>query len=133
MISPSYVKLCKGQIKAYFWFFENSAKGRNVSPRTQLFPFIDLHIVFTSPSRGYICIAVCLWVCVSVFVCVCVSVSEQNTSQRDALIWTRFSLNGCLPHWLEPYWDCWPRVTGQGQSDVISIFFLHNSLFTSLL
>ena len=47
-------------------------------------------------------------------------------------IWTRFSLIGCLLHWLEPYWNGWPWVKGQGHSDVISIF-LHDSLLTSLL
>ena len=35
---------------------------------------------------------------------------------------TRFSLNGCLTHWFEPYWNRWPWVKGQGHSDVIPIF-----------
>ena len=69
---------------------------------------------------------VCVSVCVSDFAC------EQNSSRTDAPIWTQFSLNGCLPHWLKPYWNWWPWVEGQGHSDVIPIF-LHNSLLTSLL
>ena len=36
------------------------------------------------------------------FVCVCASISEQNFSWTDAPIWMRFSLNGCLLHWLRP-------------------------------
>ena len=46
------------------------------------------------------------FVCVSVCLCVCLCVRnscEQNSSRTDAPIWTWFSLNGCLPHWLEPY------------------------------
>ena len=41
---------------------------------------------------------------VCVFVCVSVRLScDQNSSQTDEPIRTRFSLNGCLLHWLEPY------------------------------
>ena len=40
--------------------------------------------------------------CLSVCMCVWIS-CEQNSSRTDAPIWTRFSLNGCLPHWLKPY------------------------------
>ena len=40
----------------------------------------------------------------------------------DGPIWMRFSLNGCLPHWLKPYWNWWPWVNGQGHSDSMSIF-----------
>ena len=43
-------------------------------------------------------LSVCLSVCVRVRLISC----EQNSSRTDALIWTRFSLNGCLPYWLEP-------------------------------
>ena len=58
----------------------------------------------TKSWRGYIFTAVCLCVCVSVCLCVCVSGTycEQNSSRTDAQIWTRFSLNGCFPHWLAP-------------------------------
>ena len=78
----------------------------------------------TKSWRGYIFTAVCLCVCLSV--CVSGSSCEQNSSRTDESIWTRFSLNGCLPHWLEPYWNWWPWIKGQGH-------LLHNSLLTSLL
>ena len=46
-------------------------------------------------------------------VCLCVRIScEQNSIQTDVPIWTRFSLNGCLLHWLKPYWNWWPWVKG---------------------
>ena len=56
------------------------------------------------------------------FVCVCVCLCvrnscEQNSSRTDAPIWMQFSLNGCLSHWLEPYWNGWPWVKGQGHCD----------------
>ena len=55
----------------------------------------------------------------SVCVCLCVRIScEQNSMRTDASIWTRFSLNGCLLHWLRPYWNWWPWVKGQGHSDI---------------
>ena len=57
-----------------------------------------------------------------VFVILSLSVSEQNSSRRDAPIRTRFSLNGCLPLCLEPYWCRWLLVEGQGHNDAISIF-----------
>ena len=44
-----------------------------------------------------VCLSVCLSVCVSGTSC------EQNSSQTDEPIWTRFSLNGCFPHWLRSY------------------------------
>ena len=59
-----------------------------------------------------------LSVCLCVCVCVCVQNScEQNSSRTDAPIWTRFSLSGCLQHLLEPYWNWWPWVKGQGHGD----------------
>ena len=51
---------------------------------------------------------------------------------HDILKLMRFSLNGCSPHWLEPYWNWWPWVKGQRHGDVNPIF-LHNSLLNSLL
>ena len=71
-----------------------------------------------------VCVSVCLWVCLNA--------CKQNSSWTDAPIWTRFSLNACLLHWLKPYWNWWPWVKGQDHSDAIS-FFLHNSLLTSFL
>ena len=60
-----------------------------------------------TPSRnlGYIFIAVCLIVCVCLYVCP--STSKQDSSRTDAPVWTRFSLNGCIPHWVGPYWNWW--------------------------
>ena len=53
----------------------------------------------TKSWRGYIFTAVCVCVCVCLSVCLCVRIScEQNSSRKDVPIWTRFSLNGCLPH-----------------------------------
>ena len=87
----------------------------------------DLHSYYYLPNyytstkswRGYIFTSVCLCVCVSV--CVSNFSCEQNSSQTDAQIWTRFSLNGCFLHWLKPYWIWWPWVKGQGHSDVIPV------------
>ena len=54
----------------------------------------------------------------SLSVCVCVRNScEQNSGRTDAPIWTQFSLNGCLQHWLRPYWNWWSWVKGQGHGD----------------
>ena len=84
----------------------------------------------TNLWRGYIFTAVCLCVCL----CMCPMFScKQNFSQMDVPIWKRFSLNCCLQHWLQPYWNWWPLVKGQGHGDVIPIYFLHSSLLTSLL
>ena len=90
--------------------------------------YFDKIYLFTPPrNRGgvifslqFVCVSVCLCVCV----CVCVSGTscEQNSSRTDPPIWTRFSLNGCFPHWLRPYWIWWPWVKGQGHSDVIPVF-----------
>ena len=92
-----------------------------------------LHLSSTKSWRGYIFTAVCLSVCLCVCVCLslCLSVSKQNSSRMDTLIWTRFSLNGCLPQWLKPYWNWWHWIKGRGHSDNISIF-LHNSHLTFL-
>ena len=76
--------------------------------------------------RGSVFTSVYLSVCVYMCVCLC----EHKSSRTDAWIWTRFSLNGCLPYWLEPFWNWWPLVKSQGHSDAISFFFLHNPLLT---
>ena len=82
-----------------------------------------LNLFYTSTNRGgfifslqFVCVSVCLSVCVSGYSC------EQNSSRTDTLIWTRFSLNGCLHHWLGPYWNWWPWIKGQGHSGSKSIF-----------
>ena len=73
-----------------------------------------------------VCVCVSLCVCVSVCVSVCLSGSacEKASNRTDALIWTRFLLNGCLSQWIEPYLNWYPWVKGQGNSDVIPIFFI---------
>ena len=58
--------------------------------------------VFTPPEYRKGIIFSVQFVCVSVSVCVSRSACEQNSSRTEAPIWTRFSLNGCLPHWLKP-------------------------------
>ena len=71
----------------------------------------EVNYTFTKSWRSYIFTSVCLslyvCVCVCVCVCLCVCVSnstcEQNSSRTDEPIWTRFSLNGCLAHWLGPF------------------------------
>ena len=83
--------------------------------------FIFFFCFYTSTKswRGYIFTAVCLCVCVCLSVCLCVWLNscEQNSSRTDEPIWTRFSLNGGLEHWLKPYWNWWPRVKDQGHCD----------------
>ena len=83
--------------KSFFFFFDK-----------KLSKFWKIH-VFTPPwnragvkfSLHFVCVFFCLSVCL-VFSC------EQNSSRTHEPIWTRFSLNGCLPHWLETYWNWWP-------------------------
>ena len=95
----------------------------------------DDFLITPSRNRGGVIFSLqflCVYHSMSVCLTDCLSVSayEQNSSRKDELIWTRFALNGCLPHWLEPYWNFWLWVKGQSHSDVIPIF-LHNSLLTS--
>ena len=114
------VKSSQGELNVYkkYWRIILYAVKTKIS--------FDFVYIFTPPrSRGgvifslqFVCVCVCLSVCVSNFSC------EQNSSRTDAQIWTRYSLNGCLLHWLRPYWIWWPCVKGQGHSDVIPIFFL---------
>ena len=91
-----------------FWTLSRSTRAANVST----------FYTSTKSWRCYIFTAVCLCVCVRLFSC------EQNFSRTDALIWTRFSLNGCLMHWLRPYWNWWLWVKGQGHSNLkhVSIY-----------
>ena len=77
-------------------------------------PNVFLHFHEIVEGLYFHCI---LSVCVSV--CLCVRIScEQNSSRTDEPIWTQFSLNGCLQHWLRPYWNWWPWVKGQGHSNL---------------
>ena len=73
--------------------------------------FIQNSLTYITLPRN-IFIAVCLCFCLSVCVSVCVSdVScEQIFSRTDEPIWTQFSLNGCLLHWLNSYWNWWPWI-----------------------
>ena len=65
----------------------------------------------TKSWRGCIFTAICLCVCLCVCLSVCLSGSacEQNSSRTDEPIWTRFSLNGCIPQWLKLCWH-WSKV-----------------------
>ena len=67
------------------------------------FYWVSINYTFTKLWRGYIFTAVCLSVCGCICVCVSDPACEQNYSQMDALIKTRFLLNSCLVHWLGPY------------------------------
>ena len=89
--------------------------------------YIFLHLHKIVEGLYFHCsLCVCEWVSLSV--------SEQNSSPTEPPIWTRFSLNGCLAHWLGPYWNWWPWVKGQGHNDVISIFFcIQLSIYRILL
>ena len=87
-----------------YWFIKKSM---------HYFSFLHLHEIVEG-LYFHCSLSVCLCVCVSV----CVRNScEQNSSRTDAPIWTQFSLNGCLQHWLGPYWNWWPWVKGQGHGD----------------
>ena len=82
-------------------------------------PFLHLHeIVEGLYFHCSLSVCVCVSVCVSVRLNSC----EQNSNRTDEPIWTQFSLNGCLEHWLKPYWNWWPWSEVQGHSDSISIF-----------
>ena len=83
----------------------------------------------------FVCTCVGIYMCVCLCLFVCLSVSRQNSSRTDTLIWTQFSLNTCLLHWLAPYWNRCPLVKVQGHmnSDAISFSLLHNSQIPSLL
>ena len=85
------------------------------------FFFYFIYFFFIPPrNRGGVIFSL-QFVCVCVCVCVCLCVRnscEQNSSRTDAPIWMWFSLNGCLPHWLGPYWNWWPWVKGQGHSNL---------------
>ena len=68
--------------------------------------------------------------CVSLTVCL--SVSEHNSNQNNVDLDAGFDNWLFILHWRGLYWNWWPWVKGQGYSDAI-LFFLHNSLLTSLL
>ena len=59
--------------------------------------------IFTPPRNHGRVIFSLQFVCVSV--CLCVRLCLW--SWTDESIWTRFSLNGCLLHCLEPNWNWW--------------------------
>ena len=139
IIKPTYGYSNNSNVKHHLdldlYFIVDSYNYQLFSLRSITHIWLTLTIsIFTPPrNRGgvifslqFVCVYVCLCVCLSVcvFVCVCVSdvFKKQNSSRTDEPIWTRFSLNGCLSHWLEPYWNWWPWVKGQGHSDSISIF-----------
>ena len=118
------------------WFYFNlMIISMNAIALTISIFFIPSHSLFTPPRNHEIVeglyfhcsLSVCVFVCVCVCVCVRHFACEQNSRRTDAPIWTRFSLNGCLLYWLEPYWNLWPWVKGQGHSDS----FLHTNVHIS--
>ena len=120
MILPRDLRLYSKKFKL-IWHFDK------FDFEVMFFNMVSMMMTFytsTKSWRGYIFTTVCLCVCLSVCVCVCVRLfsCEQNSSRTDTPIWTRFSLNGCLAHWLEPYWNWWPWVKGQGHSGSKSFF-----------
>ena len=66
-----------------------------------------------------------------VCVCLCVCMSVSDKVQAYSLIWTRFSLNGCLLHWLKSSWigKLWLKVK---VTVTQCRFFFHNSLLNIL-
>ena len=105
------VKLCA--LNAFFmhWIFYNGIIGMRC--------LVNWY-TSTKSWRGYIFIAVCLRVCL----CVCLNACELNSSRTDASIWTRFSLDGCLLHWLEPYWNWWSKVSKSQWRNIIFFFII---------
>ena len=107
-----------------------------VSVFSECFLFMFAFYTSTNSWRGYnftsVCLCVCVCVCMCVCVCVCVCVCEKNSSRTDAPIWMRFSLNGCLLHWLDPI-----KISDLGSKvkDTVTQYqcFLHNYQLTSLL
>ena len=100
---------------------------RNCAPQKHLL----LHLHKIMEGLYFHCsLSVCLFVCMSV--CLSGSACEQNSSRTDELIWTQFSLNGCLLHWLKPI-----EIGDLGSKVKVTVtlypFFLHISLLTSLL
>ena len=59
---------------------------------------LHLHEIVERDIAVIIC--ECVFARLSVCLSICLSVSEQNFSRKYAPIWTRFSPNGCVPHWL---------------------------------
>ena len=107
-----------------------------LSKRFSLFPaskikFSSGTFFIITPPRN------CIGVIFSLqFVCVCVCVCVR------LFLWTKFQpngwtdldgvlVNGCLAHWLRPYWNWWPWAKGQGPSGS-KFIFSHDSLLTSL-
>ena len=83
---PIFLYIC------LFFYYQTSTK----SGRSYIFPAVCLCV----------CLSVCMSVCLSL--CVCLNAYKKKSNRTLLSTWTRFSLNGCLPHWLEPFWNLWP-------------------------
>ena len=101
----------------WYWFF-------NILSAANIWEF-QLYYTPVKSWMGYIFTSICLCVCLSVHLQTKLPIEPQTT------ILTRSLINNCLLHWLEPSWNWWPLVEGEGPIDVI--FLLHSSLLTSLL
>ena len=108
----------------FMLFKTEGARHNNYVPR---FDLKLSNFLFITPPRNrggvifslqFVSVCVCVCVCLSVC-CLCVRLNscEQNSSQTNEPIWTRFSLNGCVEHWLKPYWNWLPWVKSQGHCD----------------
>ena len=119
-------------LSVYLWFGQSVSVKENISQfkegATYIAAAVYLHLsvslslsVTLSVNHWILSVSICQLLSVYHTVCqslnLCLSVSEQNSSRMDVPTWTRFSLNGCLPHWLGPYWNWLPWVKGQGYID----------------
>ena len=66
----------------------------------------------------------------SVCECVCSVLLVNKIPANDEPIWTRFSWNGYLLHWLEPYQNWWPWVKGQGHNSRYKVTDVEVSAFS---
>ena len=97
---------------------------RSFNLRTSTFSIIQLFLCFLYMTQviyltsywlsGFLHLHEIVSVCPALF-----KFQPNGCTNLDA-VFTK--LNGCLPHWLGPYWYWWPWVKGQGHNDSISIF-----------
>ena len=109
-----WIKMVRAAIVVLYMALQNCI-GKIIFETSNKFRFCNVFYsyVFFTPPRNHGGIIFSLqFVCVCVSVCVAVRLNscEKNSSRTDEQIWTRFSLNGCLEHWLKPYGNWWPWV-----------------------
>ena len=96
---PATFQLSQIRGSPNYWLMRRCPNQQEWSLVSIQFSSVISWVIF-SLQFVYVCVSVCLSV-------VCLSVSEQNCSRTAAPIWTRFSLDGCLLHWLEPFQNWW--------------------------